>query len=224
MKRRSDSQFGVTLDELVGRLAAAANTSRLVAWDRLTVDLEKVEPLTERQHCEGLLELANGTPITGKRWNALVGAPVQVGADSRSFTLPAELRQWLVAQLEAIHSGKGRTIAPAITATASRRVVQAPVWQVTPRGRIENRHRIVAQDITGALAFGLVLLLDPARDLGALLCRCRFTECGKFFMTTRRSSRGRMRRLYCCADHVEAGMREEATRRMQRWRKSRRQR
>jgi hypothetical protein len=74
-------------------------------------------------------------------------------------------------------------------------------------------------DMAGFEAYLSLLLLDAERELGGALCRCRYQECGKYFLAA--SHTGRTRRMYCTPEHTQLAHNASAAERMAKLRKSR---
>lgn len=74
----------------------------------------------------------------------------------------------------------------------------------------------------GLLAYALTLSLDRRFDFGARLSVCRLPECSRFFLAHSSGRGGRLRRRYCCADHMGKMHKRGASQRVAKWRQRRR--
>lgn len=210
----SERTWGPSDHPFFAAILKAANTDHFVRWDQVAKLPQR--GITDRQRCEILLAVANGEPVTFARWNQLVGAEVVKNADNHTFVLPDADRMSLRHTLDEIVDGGTRVIgqlAEQMAEVASRSVVVVPHWTAT-QGRTD---RLIARNLGAAMAYTLWLLLDSRRPYGADLCKCRYSECGRYFFKIR--GRGAPVRKYCSPDHAVLGDSEAAAKRMRRLRR-----
>ena len=90
----------------------------------------------------------------------------------------------------------------AYLAAHSGRIIQIPVPSLHDEGS-STGFRYLPQNIVAALAYVLLLLLDPERPYYRRICCCRLEECGEIFWAkTSQGERGRVRSRYCSDEHM----------------------
>jgi hypothetical protein len=72
-----------------------------------------------------------------------------------------------------------------------------------PRG-VLVRQANYYPDLSSALNYAVLLLLDLGRSYGSALSRCQWQECRKFYFAQKNSSGGPANRRYCCPTHRDA--------------------
>jgi hypothetical protein len=76
--------------------------------------------------------------------------------------------------------------------------------------------QIISRNINGALAYALWLIADGSLRFRAALCRCEFSQCGRYFLEQRPlSGPGAPRRKHCTLAHGRMADIEKAKARMQ---------
>ena len=69
-----------------------------------------------------------------------------------------------------------------------------------PRGLL-LRQANYYPDLSSALNYAVLLLLDLGRSYGSALSRCQWRECRKFYFAQKNPKGGPMNRTYCCPSH-----------------------
>ena len=208
-------------EDVRNTLLLAGNTADVLDWEKLSARISRSPPpLDEREYCDRLLELANGTELTGFQWNQLVGLSIMSGVDSLKIPTSAGRISWLKTNLTAFVDGT-KSIRNAMSAAAARdlnnnRVLIVPSYSST-HGR---RDRVISTGINAAMVYGLWLLFDAKREYSANVRKCRYSRCGAFFFK-RADTGGAPIRQYCSDEHAKVGIREAARERMQKLRKRR---
>ena len=109
-----------------------------------------------------------------------------------------------VERLETIRAG-GRRAVLALAGdlhSAGNRIVMRPSF-VVGSGTVKVSYRCYPADFEAGLGFVLMLLLDASRPFQGNLCRCRFTDCQRYFLAVKPHT-GRPRREYCSTEHLAA--------------------
>jgi hypothetical protein len=211
------------IEDFESHLNAAANTSDLIAWDKLRERLDAAPAaLNDHDFVDLILAAANGRKPSRRQWNQLVGLEILQGGDEqRGVGFPPRVQNRVVVALTVIVNASLRdatsvdkrrlaNLRTALATLVNVRVLVSPSW--SPRG--ERRDRIIATDIWGAVAYGLRVLADPS--FAHKLCRCKYSGCQKFFLERRADSgRGAPISKYCNAEHRRLGDREESAKRME---------
>ncbi len=129
-----------------------------------------------------------------------------------------ECREWFKHQLAAV-IGKNKNAISALNAELDELITHVVIVpSLTWDGKsLVREDYFYSLSLAGTIAYVLMLLLDPNRDLNSKLRRCKLTECQHFFLS--RSSGGRPP-LYCskhCKSISDAMSSAERTRK---WRKN----
>jgi hypothetical protein len=113
-----------------------------------------------------------------------------------------EAQNRFVSWLEIIRKDEPRPIAKVAAAlhSAGSRILMRPAF-VAGANAVEVSYRCYPADFDAALGFVLMLLLDPARPFRGNLCRCKFTDCQRYFLAIKPAT-GRPRRDYCSSEHL----------------------
>ena len=89
-----------------------------------------------------------------------------------------------------------------------------PIFPVRPKIRFGRRGFTLGYfhafpDLTTAMKYAVMLLLDVTKPFGAALCRCQLISCAQFYLARQNPKGGRPNRKYCCPEHaVEANNRK----------------
>jgi hypothetical protein len=179
--------------------------------------------LTERDYVLRALDFANAldAPTLHALQRVLISGiviPDPVYFHSLHAPLTNQLlavRAQFVVRLEAI-TGKSKNARLDVANTiyqAGERIEIRPTFLVAETG-VEVHYRHLPADLDAALGYVLMLLLDSKRPYGRDSCRCKISECQKFFLAIKPKT-GRPRRDYCCQAHLEASRNLTGARRVQ---------
>ena len=103
------------------------------------------------------------------------------------------------------------------------RVVMRPTY-LAGRDSIEISYQCLPADFGAALGFVLTLLVDRSRPFMGNVGRCKYSECGRYFLVIKDQSRiGRPRRDYCSADHFLKARASTAAARIKAYRQKKRE-
>jgi hypothetical protein len=168
----------------------------LAAANRLGDD---PKPFTEREFVERVLAFANGAKLVGNAIDLVAGVArgVDTEADRWDYRkhelVPDAVRaaKWLETILE---GGPLRSLGDEVLPLAHLSVLR-PTYKLRGR-RIEVQYQHFAARVEAAVAYGVLLMLDSERDYAKNLCRCKYTECNRFFLAVKPRT-GRPRRDYC---------------------------
>jgi hypothetical protein len=222
MVRDKDAKSGrffvtPTADGLRDALANASTTSRALDWGAIRrLALESGNALADDDRCALLVRVANGDRVTAAQWNSLLGADALLmnGTIALADSVASDLRD----ALSDIVSGSRSELAKlrrACADIASNRALVVPAWSASG-SRID---RYVFHDMKGALAYALLLFLDPKLPYFDALGRCKYEPCHRFYLRDRKPGQPPK---FCCAEHSEQHDRDSAAARMAKMRKSRR--
>jgi hypothetical protein len=191
------------------------------------IEIRRGNVLTERDYVLRALDFANtiDAPTLHALQTVLIAGiviPDPIYFHSLHAPMTDKLlavRAQLVARLEAI-AGKNRNAWLDLANTiyrAGERIEIRPTFLVTTTG-VEVRYRHIPADLDAALGYVLMLLLDSKRPYGRDLCRCKISECQKFFLAIKQKT-GRPRRDYCTQAHLDASRARTGVRRVQDYRR-----
>jgi len=224
------------LGEFVASWLAEGNTDDFIKWDKLQDRLKQMPPgLSDLERVELLLDLASGDRLGVFQLSQLSGGGIglrekplviRVGdiaepregstADQLKVPAAANHRKAIQAALDYLldpHRTKEQKdeLVKLIAIAASRHNVMSRTWSVG--GHVD---RIISQNITAGLAYALWLVADGSFPFRAALCRCEFSQCGRYFLERRPGSGpGAPLRKHCTRDHGKKADTEKAKLRMQ---------
>jgi hypothetical protein len=106
---------------------------------------------------------------------------------------------------------------------AGRRVVMRPTY-LAGAGTVEISYQCLPADFGAALGFVLTLLVDRSRPFMGNVGRCKYSECGRYFLVIKDDSRiGRPRRDYCSKAHFSMARAATAAVRIKAYRQKKRE-
>jgi len=89
-----------------------------------------------------------------------------------------------------------------------------PKLRITRAG-VTLDYRLRFERVSAAVAYAVILLIDPRRSFWRQVCRCQLKSCNRFFME-RRQETGRPQRRYCSREHMLEAHALRSTERAQR--------
>ena len=170
--------------------------------------------LSEREVVDATLAFANGSDV---RFDGTAPAKYAEGALERLQTLIRDHLERVLSEPTALARELWRLVglkSPGVWARTHEiaRAIDGGI-AIDSRGEFISGYQLANR--------GIALLLDPrpprAPDFQRKLCRCRFSECRRFFLEEQRG-RGRPQRFYCCKDHMLRGHDERGEQRMKKHR------
>ena len=180
-------------------------------------------PLTERVYVERLLSFANGDNLVGDYLDLISDRAMNVNTNGdrwdwrKTELVPAATlaAQWLETLLT-----RGVTVQLAATVLPlAERSVLRPSYQRLS-GHIVAKYRHYPVDVEAAVARGVLLLMDRELPYGEDLCRCKYSECNRFFLAVRPAT-GRPRRDYHTTECFNAARKASAADRIRGYRAKR---
>lgn len=206
------------LEAIDGFLSATSETKD---WPKLS-ESEYVDRILRfasarpDEHAEELFdtwfELVFGTTVPQEERGGGVA-----GMGTKLYEDQAQLIEWL----EIVRTGRQTAIQKlkSVVSEAGDKVIIRPAF-VEQDGKLTAEYRFFPTSIQAAFGYGLLLILDE--DRGYSICRCKYSECLRYFLATEPEN-GRPRRVYCSTEHLDAARRAEGTERMRRTRSKQRQ-
>ena len=144
--------------------------------------------------------------------------------DESEVSALQEAQQGFVDWLDRIRQDPQRSILELASPLfdAGCRVVMRPTF-LAGAGTLEISYQCLPADFGAALGFVLTLLVDRSRPFMGNVGRCKYSECGRYFLVIKEKGQiGRPRRDYCSTEHFSMARASTAAVRIKAYRQRKR--
>jgi hypothetical protein len=202
-------------DEALRAIFYLGSANQSIPWDKLNELKKGYAPLSPRERCDIFLRGINGDRLKVREWNRLVGVPVHESMnESSDMGLFEHAIPPLRASLDRIVEHPKTAIIDIGSSLA--KIIDGEYF-VFPEVEFDGqafveRERVVATSLGIALAYALKLFLNP--EIGGLLRKCGWQECGRFALGEPPKTSGQPPTFYCDDEHRRADILRQARERV----------